>query len=91
MAGRSSQGEEAYKLYMRITCLEMEKARRGKERDAAMSRVNQIDARIEDIEIEKAQLQKRTQQYDSKASARRMTGRDSVTPDSERKAFKHRY
>jgi hypothetical protein len=56
MSGRSSQGDEPHTIYMRITCLEMEKARRNKERESAMSRVNHIDERIQSIEVEKADL-----------------------------------
>lgn len=38
---------------MQITCLEMEKARRGAERRSAMERVDAIDKRLACIEQEK--------------------------------------
>ncbi|MCF8050316.1 MAG: hypothetical protein K9L59_03700 [Desulfobacterales bacterium] len=41
---------------MKITALEMEKARRGKERESAMRRVREIDARFQEIEAEKNNL-----------------------------------
>lgn len=41
---------------MKLGCLEMEKARRGKERESAMHRVKNIDARCKEIEGEKAAL-----------------------------------
>lgn len=55
-SGRVNQVFQPYKAYMRISCLEMEKARRGKERESAMHRVNNIDARFEEIEAEKAKI-----------------------------------
>ncbi len=45
-----------YKSYMRLSCLEMEKARRGIERDSAMFRLKNIDDRLLEIEAEKAVL-----------------------------------
>jgi len=46
----------AYRGYMRITCLEMEKVRRGAERKSATHRIEQIDARLAEIEKEKHEL-----------------------------------
>jgi hypothetical protein len=43
-----------YKEYMKISCLEMEKLRRGKEREGAIQKVRNIDIRIREIEAEKA-------------------------------------
>jgi hypothetical protein len=45
-----------YRSYMQVTCLEMEKARRGMERRSASQRVALIDARIEQIEKSKQEL-----------------------------------
>lgn len=45
-----------YQLYMQITCLEMEKVRRGVERAAAIARVRSIDARLHAVEVEKEAL-----------------------------------
>ena len=56
MSGRVDQTSHPYRAYMRIACLEMEKARRGNERASAMLRVRNIDARFKDIEAEKATL-----------------------------------
>jgi hypothetical protein len=41
---------------MQITCLEMEKARRGMEHKSASRRIAQIDARLDEIEKAKQQL-----------------------------------
>jgi hypothetical protein len=43
-------------VYMRITCLEMEKARRSCERDSAQRRLNNIAVRFKEIEAEKREL-----------------------------------
>ncbi|HEX9777541.1 MAG TPA: hypothetical protein VGA63_05280 [Geopsychrobacteraceae bacterium] len=44
------------KAFMKIACLEMEKARRGTERENALHRLKNIDARLQEIEAEKAAL-----------------------------------
>jgi hypothetical protein len=58
LAGKVDIFAEPYRAYMQITTLEMEKARRGKERESAMRRVREIDARFQEIEREKASLLK---------------------------------
>ena len=56
LSGRVDQTALPYKAYMKVACLEMEKARRGKERESASFRVKNIDARFKEIEDEKAAL-----------------------------------
>jgi hypothetical protein len=56
LSGKIDKASIPYKEYMKISCLEMEKFRRGKERESAMHRVNTIDVRLRDIEVEKAAL-----------------------------------
>ena len=56
LSGRVDQLSLPYRAYMRITCLEMEKARRQSERRSANTRVAMIDARLKQIEAEKAKL-----------------------------------
>ena len=51
-SGRTAQTFHPYKAYMRITCLEMEKARRGEEKYSAIHRVNIIEDRLKDIDVE---------------------------------------
>jgi hypothetical protein len=55
-SGTSSQVSEPYKAFLRIGSLEMEKARRGKEKESAMLRVQNIDSRFRDIDAEKEEL-----------------------------------
>ena len=54
LAGRI--GSIFYQAYMQVTCLEMEKARRGSERKSALQRIANLDARLKEIEAEKASL-----------------------------------
>ena len=56
LSGRQDQVHRPYRAYMQITCLEMEKARRGNERKSASQRIADIDARLRQIEAEKAAL-----------------------------------
>jgi hypothetical protein len=56
LSGRIDNASLPYKDFMKISCLEMEKFRRGKERESAMQRVKNIDLRLRDIEVEKASL-----------------------------------
>ncbi|MBM9521227.1 hypothetical protein JWG39_15510 [Desulforhopalus vacuolatus] len=55
-SGSIDQAAIPYKAYMRISCLEMERARRLKEKKQTMARVDLIDSRIEEIEAEKQAL-----------------------------------
>jgi hypothetical protein len=55
-SGTSSQVSEPYRAFLRIGSLEMEKARRGKERESAMLRVKNIDSRFRDIDAEKEEI-----------------------------------
>lgn len=57
-SGITDQMSEPYRAFLRIGALEMEKARRGKERKSAMLRVQAIDQRFREIEAEKAELLK---------------------------------
>jgi cytochrome c-type biogenesis protein CcmH/NrfG len=93
LSGRVDQTSLPYKAYMKIACLEMEKARRCKERESASYRVKNIDARVGEIEDEKAALL----QAQAELEKRRPTdARDSgpkAEPPPPRPAgpFKHRY
>jgi flagellar motility protein MotE (MotC chaperone) len=55
-SGKPDIINEPYRAYMRITAIEMEKARRSKERESALHRVRNIEARFKEIEAEKDAL-----------------------------------
>jgi len=93
LSGRVDQTSLPYKAYMKVACLEMEKVRRGKERESASFRINNIDARVEEIEDEKAALLQAQAERDKRCPA---DARDSgPKPDPPRSraagAFKLRY
>jgi len=55
-SGAVGQALEPHEVHMRLCVLEMEKARRSKERESALRRVNSIDERFREIEEEKSDL-----------------------------------
>lgn len=54
MSGRADEAVLPHRAYLKLACLEMEKARRSTERNSAVQRARDIDARIRDIETEQA-------------------------------------
>src|ERR1039457_5217853 len=56
LSGGGNQVSLPYRSYMQITCLEMEKARRGMERRSASQRIALIDDRLRQIEQAKQEL-----------------------------------
>ncbi len=66
-SGRVDQISQPYRAFMRISALEMEKARRGMERKSAMERIDQIDARFREIEGEKKVLMEALCEQDRKS------------------------
>ena len=56
-SGKVREAVVPHKAYMKLSCLEMEKFRRTQERESAMSRVRNIDARFLAIEAEKAVIE----------------------------------
>lgn len=65
-SGRVDQISQPYRAFMRISALEMEKARRGMERKSAMQRIHQIDARFREIGLEKKVLLEALSEQDRK-------------------------
>ena len=56
LSGKVDRIANSYMAYMQITCLEMEKVRKGREKASALQRVENINARLRNIEAEKAAL-----------------------------------
>lgn len=52
-AGRVSATGIPYLAYMKISCLEMERARREREKESAKARIKNIDTRLAEIDREK--------------------------------------
>jgi len=77
-SGRVDEAHQPYKAFMKIASLEMEKARRGKERESAMHRVKTIDERFKEIEAEKAAMLQALEE-------RKNNGPSDETPGTEHK------
>ena len=56
LSGRVDRIANPYMAYMQITCMEMEKVRKGREKESALQRVQNLDARLQEIEVQKASL-----------------------------------
>jgi len=56
LSGRADDGTIPYKAYMKLSILEMERFRRGKERQSALERVQKIDQRFKDIEAARQEI-----------------------------------
>jgi len=93
LSGRVDQTSLPYKAYMKIACLEMEKARRGKERESASFRVKNIDARVEEIEDEKAAILQAQAELDKgrPTDARDSGAKPERPPPRAAARFTHRY
>ncbi len=85
-AGRANQSTQSYQAYFRIGALEMEKARRTTERESAMTRVNNIDNRVQEIEAEKSVLLEKIAVDQHKLSSAPNNGKKGVAAN-----FKIRY
>jgi hypothetical protein len=55
-SGRVDRVSLPYRAFLKISCLEMEKARRTRERVAAVKTMEKIDIRLQEIKKEKAAL-----------------------------------
>jgi len=91
-SGNADAGALPYKSYMKLTILEMEKFRRGKERQSALERVQHIDQRFKDIEVERQEIMSA---LDVKGAARRdasgKTAVSEMTPRTTTGPFKIKY
>ena len=56
LSGRADEGALPYKAYMKLSILEMEKFRRGKEKQSALDRVTHIDQRFREIEAARQEI-----------------------------------
>jgi hypothetical protein len=56
LSGSGDGIAQPHKVHLKISCLELERLRRGNEREAARKRVEDIDGRMEEIDAEKKAL-----------------------------------
>jgi hypothetical protein len=93
LSGNVDQKSVPYRAFMRLTVLEMEKARRGKERDSAVHRVKNIEARFHEIEAEKDELLRAVgeRKGNGTSHAQIARGKSEAEPPRGGKSFKLRY
>ena len=56
LSGRVDEVALPYRAYMKLSCLEMERCRRDREKASAMRRMVILNGRIQEIEVEKDAL-----------------------------------
>jgi len=93
LSGRVDKVALPYRAYMQITCLEMEKSRRDRERNSAKERIASLDARLKEIDAAKQELLKVVSPSDGAAPAPARVGHLEVKPEPRRSGggFKIRY
>lgn len=90
-SGRVKSAGVPYMTYMRISALEMEKARRETEKFSAEARIRNIDLRLGAIQAEKEALLA-SDEKDSLAAARGSARGDSaLAPRDDNKGFRIKY
>lgn len=87
LSGKVDQVLVPYRAYMQITCLEMERARRGNERRSASRHIAEIDQRLVEIDAEKGKLLQALAEHGG-APAGPPVGSPARGPQG---GFKHRY
>lgn len=83
-----------HEAHMRLCVLEMEKARRGQERESAMRRVRVIDERYKEIEEEKKDILEALELHDrgpSRAVSNRPARQKPGSCDQETGSFRLKY
>ncbi len=73
-SGRAHSAALPHITYLKLSCLEKEKARIEKEKQSAAARIRSIDERIEGIEAEKAVLLARLENKEANGAGRYGTG-----------------
>ena len=92
LSGSVNQVFQPYKAYMKISCFEMEKLWRKKERQSASKRMRDIDTRLQEIEAEKSALLKVLDKQNSNCHSDKDPGIEfNPTPRRSTGGFKIRY
>jgi len=91
LSGKVDRIANPYMAYMQITCLEMEKARRGRERASALQRIGNLDGRLRDIEAEKGALLRALAERGAAPGVATPSAAGRPTPPRSGGGFKLRY
>ncbi len=91
-SGRVREAILPHKAFMRLSCLEMEKFRRAKERESAITRVRNIEARFRDIDAEKTVIMNAMNKLNSDSTVDEQKNERKLEPRSQNGAgFKIKY
>jgi hypothetical protein len=90
-SGRVDQASIPYRAYLKISCLEMEKVRKGREKHAALGRLKNINARFREIEAEKDRLFKALGERNAGKSIDALEIEPKPAPCKNTGGFKLRY
>jgi len=92
LSGRVDEASLPYRAYMKLACLELEKARRKTERNSAAHRIRNIDARLQDIETEEAAIRRAMAgKADGPRPAAPGSGAEPGQPRGEKRRFTVKY
>lgn len=91
MSGRVDDRAIPYKAYMKLSVLEMEKYRRGKEKTTALERVQTIDERFRDIESEQQEITRSLESHGVPRPCRHRPTAPTAVPRRSTGSFKIRY
>ncbi len=91
LSGKVDRIANPYMAYMQITCLEMEKARKGREKTSALQRVENLDGRLRDIEAEKASLLRALAERGAASAAGAPSAGSNPTAPRSARGFRLRY
>lgn len=84
LSGRVGKVTTPHSAFMRITHIELEKARRSREKEAAIRLIADIDERLGEIEAEKADILRNLENGQLETEA-------ASGPDQEAEGFRIRY
>lgn len=90
-SGRADSAGVPYMQYMKISALEMEKARRETEKFSAEARIKNIDLRLAEIEGEKGALLVGVGERTNAATPRRAGDESAHAPDNRKQGFRIKY
>lgn len=90
-SGRVDSAGVPYMQYMKISALEMEKARRETEKFSSEERIRNIDTRLAEIEAEKGALLVELGERTDAACSKRSGGKSADDSDERPQGFRIKY
>ncbi|HWR11660.1 MAG TPA: hypothetical protein VN445_07555 [Rectinemataceae bacterium] len=91
LSGRVDDAAAPYKAYMKLSILEMEKYRKNKEKTSALERLQAIDQRFQEIEVEKQKTLQSLETQDISPLRQRWPVESTALPYAGAEPFKIRY